>query len=101
MLTIAQITDLHVTTRDDPLNHARNDAMYPNDPLAPSRYRPDALFATRNSGERRASAFFAGSSDGNGLSVTAINGWAMISSARGRACSSRHCSLGSAERWWC
>ena len=25
MLTIAQITDLHVTTRDDPLNHARNE----------------------------------------------------------------------------
>jgi len=28
------------------LNHARNDAMYPNDPLAPSQYAPDALFAT-------------------------------------------------------
>ncbi len=25
MLTIAQITDLHVTTRDEPLNHARNE----------------------------------------------------------------------------
>ena len=28
------------------LNNARNDDKYPNDPLAPSKYRPDALFAT-------------------------------------------------------
>jgi hypothetical protein len=34
----------------------------------------DALFATRNSGSTRLSAAFAGSSEGNGLSVTAIKG---------------------------
>src|SRR5262249_51242490 len=36
-----------------------------------------ALFAMRYSGESRPSAFLAGSSDGNGLSVIAITGWAM------------------------
>jgi hypothetical protein len=35
----------------------------------------DVLLATRSSGSMRASAAFAGSSEGNGLSVTAIKGW--------------------------
>src|SRR2546430_12975123 len=37
----------------------------------------DALFASRSSGSMRASAAFAGSSEGNGLSVTAIKGRGM------------------------
>src|SRR5262249_30714110 len=37
------------------------------------------LFAMRYSGDSRASAFLAGSSDGNGLSVIAITGCAMMS----------------------
>src|SRR4029077_2097980 len=37
----------------------------------------DALFATRSSGSMRASAAFAGSSEGNGLSVAAIKGRGM------------------------
>ncbi|CAN5428399.1 hypothetical protein BH10PLA1_BH10PLA1_14780 [soil metagenome] len=35
-----------VRLRMEWLNHARNDQHYADDPLAPSRYRPDALFAT-------------------------------------------------------
>ena len=35
-----------VRLRIEWLNNARNDDKYPNDPLAPSKYRPDALFAT-------------------------------------------------------
>src|SRR5580704_12470521 len=38
----------------------------------------EGLFAMRNSGASRASACLAGSSEGNGLSVTAIRGWAMM-----------------------
>jgi hypothetical protein len=37
----------------------------------------DGLFAMRNSGSTRWSAAFAGSSEGNGLSVTAITGRGM------------------------
>src|SRR3954454_1111256 len=43
----------------------------------------DALFATRSSGSMRASAAFAGSSEGNGLSVTAIKGRGMGGSRAG------------------
>src|SRR5262245_14711765 len=42
----------------------------------------EALLAMRSSGSTRASAAFAGSSDGNGLSVTAIKGRAMKHSTR-------------------
>src|SRR5262249_9182962 len=47
------------------------------------------LFAMRYSGDRRASACLAGSSEGNGLSVIAITGWAMTSSNCGRLCVAR------------
>lgn len=42
---LAHIVD-PVRLRIEWLNHARNDDKYPNDPLSPSKYRPDALFAT-------------------------------------------------------
>ena len=35
-----------VRLRVEWLNNARNTDKYPNDPLAPAKYRPDALFAT-------------------------------------------------------
>src|SRR5262245_57031901 len=42
----------------------------------------DALFAMRSSGSTRASAALAGSSEGNGVSVTAIRGRGMTHSTR-------------------
>src|SRR5262249_27008089 len=58
----------------------------------------DALLATRSSGSMRASAALAGSSEGNGLSVTAIKGRGMGGSRRALS-PSQYFRIDAIRRW--